>query len=89
MSTVHKVKMITHYQDNYDGSSTTTHYNSKDELKSQLTKYDDWDEDRWQALLDDDAPYENGSLDETTLEVRIADDGSITIKPFSSYSGNQ
>lgn len=89
MSTTHEVKMVTHYQDNGDGSSTTTFYGSLDELKREKIDQYGWDEEQWQELLDNYDPYNNGSIDYSTLKVTINDDGTISVGSFSCYSGNQ
>ena len=84
MKTV-EVKMITHYRDNGDGSSTTYLYNNMDELKSKNGYGDEF----MKALIEGEDPYENGSLDNTTITVVVHDDGSVELEPFSVYSGNQ
>lgn len=82
---VHKIKMVTLFIDNQDGSCTSHFYNSEEELRS-LRKLDDT---AWQALVDEDDPYENGSLGTETIEVTLHDDGHVSIAPFSVYSNNQ
>lgn len=76
------VNMHVLHADCGDGSFSASFYNSLKEMK----RCEEYDDERWQALLDDEDPYQNGTLGEVTIEVELhpgrGTGYTASIKPF-------
>lgn len=84
--TEHTINLHVLARDGGDGSMTIYAAQTVDDLRKRTGMEND---DEWQAIIDGDDPYEEGSYGRDTMKVVVNDDGSITIPAFSLYSHNQ
>lgn len=84
----HTIKAFAYLIDHQDGGGSTTIYPSLDALQrdrfSWEGKYPDCEtkeesDAKLQAVLDEEDPYENGEIDETTIEIEQLEDGTFVL----------
>lgn len=84
----HVIKVWALSSDHGDGSGSVLVFPTKDDLIKEL-EYRDYSEERIQETLDNFSPYENGSVEETVINIEVNEKGEPRLLGRLSFNTGQ